>query len=86
MEPSPIYYSLEKFYETSSGNILGRKVVVKGSNQIALSGKSILHNTCILRADLAKISLGKYVIMKEGCIVKPSYTGGSGYNTFNIIS
>ena len=80
MEPTPIYYNAEKFFETNTGNKLGRKCIIRGPDLIQLSGKSILQNACILRGDLGKISLGKYVIMKEGCIIKPSYEKGPGYN------
>ncbi len=79
MEPTPIYYSLDKFYETTSANKFGKKCVIRGSHQIQISGKCIFHNACIIRADLAKISLGKYIIMKESCIMKPSYEKGQGY-------
>jgi len=82
MEPTPIFYNPEKFFETNTGNKLGKKCIIRGPDQIQLSGKSIFHNACIIRGDLARISLGKYVIMKEGCIVKPSYEKGPGYRFF----
>jgi dynactin-5 len=81
MEPTPVYFSTEKFFETNTGNKLGRKCIIRGPDQIELGGKSIFQNACIVRGDLAKIKFGKYFILDEACIIKPSYKKSSGYKS-----
>ena len=77
MEPQPVYYKGDKFMETGAGNKFNKKCIVRGADSIEIGGKSVFNHGCILRGDLAKIKLGKYLFLDEGCVLKPPsiYTG-----------
>jgi hypothetical protein len=66
-----IYYEERDFYETRSKNLIGKKCLIKSSNNIEICDHAILHQRIIVRGDLAKVSIGKYVILSEMVILKP---------------
>ena len=66
-----VYYEDREFYETRSKNLIGKKCLIKSSNNIEICDHAILHQRLILRGDLAKVSIGKYVILSEMVIIKP---------------
>jgi len=73
MERATIFYSPEFYVETTTGNKISRKSIIRGTENIKLSGKSIIQDLCIVRGDLADIKIGKYVILGEGTILKPTH-------------
>jgi|JI6StandDraft_1071083.scaffolds.fasta_scaffold07108_6 dynactin-5 len=73
-----VYYAKEAYFETRSGNLISKRCLIKGSDHIQISGKTILQEKLIIRGDLAQISLGKYVTLLEGVILKPSYKKHNG--------
>lgn len=58
-----VYYAKENYFETRSGNLISKRCLIKGSDHIQISGKTILQEKLIIRGDLAQISLGKYVTL-----------------------
>lgn len=73
-----MYYSKDAYFETRSGNLISKRCLIKGSDHIQISGKTILQEKLIIRGDLASITLGKYVTLLEGVILKPSYKKHNG--------
>ncbi len=63
MEPEKIYYNKNEYFETPSGNRINKRSLIRGTSKINLNGKTIMMERCIVRGDLAKITLGKYVIL-----------------------
>jgi dynactin-5 len=49
-------------------------VLIKGSEKILIDGKTIIQTGSVLRGDLAQISMGIYTIIREECVIRPSYT------------
>lgn len=45
--------------------------MIKSSNNIEICDHAILQQRIILRGDLAKVSIGKYVILSEMVVIKP---------------
>jgi dynactin-5 len=60
------------FIETSTGNRVSRKAGLYGSQNIVLSGKVFVEPGCIIRGDLAHVRVGKYSVVKEGTVLRPS--------------
>ena len=67
------YYNPEEYLETPSGNKIHKKALIKGSGQIQLQGRVIMKQGLIIRGDIAKVSMGKYVMLHENVTLKPSY-------------
>ncbi|KAF8963667.1 trimeric LpxA-like protein [Flammula alnicola] len=80
MEP-PIYYSKAEFIETDTGNKVSRRATIAGPQNIILGGKTIISSGAIIRGDLRRtgpghavvISLGRYCLVGEGCVMRPPY-------------
>ena len=47
--------------------------MIKGSEKISMESKSVIQTGCVLRGDLGPISIGSYVIVREECILRPTY-------------
>ncbi|KAL4466809.1 hypothetical protein ABPG74_010406 [Tetrahymena malaccensis] len=73
MEQQPIYYDPSLYYETQTGNKLCKKNLIRGSDNIFIYGKVIMQQKNIIRGDLGRINLGKYLILCEGVTLRPSY-------------
>ena len=73
MESDIIYYNPDAYLETISGNKLSKKSLIRGSDQIQPSGKAIMQEGSIIRGDLAKIKMGKYVILCEKVTLRPTF-------------
>ncbi|KAL3095422.1 hypothetical protein niasHS_007521 [Heterodera schachtii] len=73
MEPQIVLYDPSEYIVTSQGNTISRKAKTNGTQNIILTGNSILMTDCILRGDLAYIRMGKYCIIGEGSIIRPPY-------------
>ncbi|KAJ6491807.1 dynactin subunit P25 [Mycena vitilis] len=80
MDP-PIYYSKTEFIETDTGNKVSRRATIAGPQNIILGGKTIISSGAIIRGDLRRtgaghavvISLGRYCVVGEGCVMRPPY-------------
>eukprot|EP01069_Polyplicarium_translucidae_P002292 Polyplicarium_translucidae@DN1984_c0_g1_i3.p2 len=68
----PLYRPRVDYISTASGNIVSKSSVLHGSQNIHMSGKSVIENGAVLRGDKAIIRLGKYVIVGEGTALKPA--------------
>ena len=47
--------------------------MIKGADNIMIDGKAIILQGSIVRGDLAKIEMGEYVVIKEDCIIRPTF-------------
>lgn len=81
-EQPPIYYNQAEYIETGTGNIVSRTSVLCGSQNISLVGKSIVKPGVILRGDLQLLKIGKFVIIGEGSVLRPSYKKYKGNIAF----
>lgn len=59
---------------------MSRKCFIHGSQNIVLGGKTIIQSGAIIRGDLRRaggsgpavvISVGKYCVLGEGCVIRP---------------
>lgn len=80
MEKAPTFYTEQDYFETTSGLRIGRKSILRGPDNVKFGEKNILHQSTIIRADLAKITTGKFCVLEEGCILKPTCLQGIEYN------
>jgi len=80
-----VYYDKSAYVETATGNRVSRNSTFCGSQNIVLLGRTILMEGCILRGDLAAIRMGKYCILSEQTVIRPSYKKFSkGFTFFPI--
>lgn len=82
LEEPPIYYNKADYIQTASGNKVSRHSVLCGSQNISLAGKSIVKPGVILRGDLQLLRIGKYVIIGENSVLRPSYKKYKGNFAF----
>lgn len=52
---------------------MAKKQYIKGSEQISLVGRCIIMKDIVIRGDLCKIQIGRYTVIHENVILKPSY-------------
>ena len=43
-----------------------------------IDGKTIIQTGSVIRGDLAQIQMGIYVIIREECVIRPSYQKNQG--------
>uniref|UniRef100_A0A8R1TQI4 Dynactin subunit 5 n=1 Tax=Onchocerca volvulus TaxID=6282 RepID=A0A8R1TQI4_ONCVO len=82
MDIQTIYYDKSEYVETATGNKVNRKSRLFGSQNIVLNGKSTLMKDCILRGDMHNIRTGRYCVVGERTIIRPSYKRFSKGLTF----
>jgi len=82
MKPAMKYYDPAETVLTSLGNKVSRKCSVFGSQNIVLSGHSILCRDAIIRGDLANVRIGKYCIVGQNTVIRPPYKHFSKGLTF----
>jgi len=73
MEIAPTTYNKADYIQTQSGNKVSKQSVLCGSQNISLAGKSVVKPHVILRGDLQLLRIGKYVIIGDGSVLRPSY-------------
>jgi len=77
----PIHYAKSEYIETDTGNKVSRRATIAGPQNIILGGKTIIASGAIIRGDLRRtgpghavvISLGRYCLISDGCILRPPY-------------
>merc|ERR1719456_1127655 len=70
---SPVPYTKQEYIQTASGNRVSRRAVLCGTQNIQLSGRSLIQPKVMLRGDLAVLRIGKFVIVGDGCVLRPPY-------------
>ncbi|KAJ2928606.1 hypothetical protein H1R20_g8463, partial [Candolleomyces eurysporus] len=86
----PILYSKAEFIETDTGNKVSRRATIAGPQNIILGGKTIISSGAIIRGDLRRtgpghavvISLGRYCLVGEGCIMSDVTDERPPYKTY----
>uniref|UniRef100_UPI00358E9240 dynactin subunit 5 isoform X2 n=1 Tax=Myxine glutinosa TaxID=7769 RepID=UPI00358E9240 len=73
MELSEQFYNKAAFIETASGNKVSRQSVLCGSQNIVLSGKTIVMEDCIIRGDLANVRVGRHCVLKSRSVIRPPF-------------
>ncbi|KAL5970819.1 Dynactin subunit 5, partial [Taenia solium] len=73
MEMQDIFYDASQYVETGSGNKVSRNASICGSQNIVLSGKTIIMPNCIIRGDLANIRIGRRSVISEGAVIRPPF-------------
>ncbi|KAK6041388.1 hypothetical protein COOONC_21107 [Cooperia oncophora] len=72
-----VNYSKEEYVETNSGNKICKVHSTKdsticGTQNIVLNGKNIVQKDVIIRGDLAAIRSGRFCIIRQGTLIRPS--------------
>ncbi|KAJ1983493.1 hypothetical protein H4R33_004726, partial [Dimargaris cristalligena] len=95
MEQPLTQYSRAEYIETETGNKVSRKSVICGSQNIILSGKTIIQTGCVIRGDLRRagtghavvIAIGRYCLLGQQSIIRPphkTYKGVFSYYPMKI--
>ena len=74
MEPLPVYYKSNMYMMTTKGNKISKNVLLRGTQQITIEGKAVFQNGVSIRGDLAPITMGTYVIIRDEVILRPTFT------------
>lgn len=82
LEEAPIKYDKIDYIQTASGNMVSKLCVLCGAQNISLAGKSIVKPHVIMRGDLQLLRLGKFVIIGDGCVLRPSFKKYKGNVAF----
>ena len=69
-----VEYDPRTFITTAKGSKISRYTVLIGHSQIVLQRNVVLHPEVIIRADLAKVTIGRYVHVARGALLRPSYS------------
>ncbi|KAF7458923.1 Dynactin subunit 5 [Cryptosporidium felis] len=70
---SKIVRNKKDYVQTASGNIVCRRTILCGSQNIHLLGTCIIDSGVILRGDLVMIRIGQYVILEPDCVIRPCF-------------
>ncbi|ELU09048.1 hypothetical protein CAPTEDRAFT_176585 [Capitella teleta] len=73
MELQDSYYTKSEYIETASGNKVSRQSVLCGSQNIVLSGKTIVMSECIVRGDLANVRVGRHCVIGRRSVIRPPF-------------
>ncbi|KAJ3424977.1 dynactin subunit 5 [Anaeramoeba flamelloides] len=73
MEIETKTFDPNQYLVTKPGNKISNKSILRGSQRIILSGKSIIKENTMIRGDLATTSFGKFCIIEKDCVIKPPY-------------
>eukprot|EP00124_Ichthyophonus_hoferi_P003175 Ihof_evm3s261 gene=Ihof_evmTU3s261 len=73
MELPTVYYDKDAYITTMTGNKVARTCLLVGTEQISVSGKTIIHPNSIIRADLHSVMIGRYCVFGENTIIRPPY-------------
>ncbi|OZJ05803.1 hypothetical protein BZG36_00872 [Bifiguratus adelaidae] len=80
MELPVLSFNKQNYIQTAS-NIVSRKSVICGSQNIVLGGKTIIDDECVIRGDLRRIggpntvavAIGRYCLLSKGSVIRPPY-------------
>ena len=73
VEQHPLFYDKSRFFTTSKGNKISRQVMIKGSEKIMIEGKTIIQTGTVLRGDLGQVNIGMHTVVREECVIRPTY-------------
>merc|ERR1719195_2533207 len=82
LEAEPTFYNKADYIQTAAKNKVSRQSFLCGSQNISLAGKSIVKPGVILRGDLQLLRIGKYVLIGDSAVLRPSYKKYKGNFAF----
>lgn len=71
MEPTYKYYQAGQFVITKKNSKLSKRANIKGTNNIRLGAKNIIHPKDVLRGDVGEITFGSNCIVMDGTMIIP---------------
>ena len=72
MEGKTILYDKSHFIVTKKNAKISKKAIIKGLKHIRVGGGCIVHGKVTIRGDMEDVSLGSYVMVQEGVLLKPT--------------
>jgi len=81
-DPPAHYYEKSEFIETHTGNRVGRKSILCGSQNIRLHGKTIVMPGAMIRGDLGAVNVGKYSVIGRSVVIRPPHKRYQGSVAF----
>mmetsp|Transcript_1823 Transcript_1823/g.2151 ORF Transcript_1823/g.2151 Transcript_1823/m.2151 type:complete len:187 (-) Transcript_1823:128-688(-) len=80
------FYAKKAYLQTASGTKVSKNSKVLGSQNIHITGNSIIREGVMLRGDLALMRLGKFVTIKENTVLHPPTRRSKGMLAYYPIS
>ena len=71
MESSNLYYDINSMIVTKKNTKISKRLILKGTQNIRIHSRCILHPKCVIRGDIGEIFIGSNCILKDSVSIVP---------------